>query len=334
MNPDYITISVTSNDLDQRIDLYLSQKIEKISRNRIIKLIREKKVSFNNKIISTQSYILKNQGKILISLPKPKESKIIPKKMNLNIIYEDKSLLVIDKESGLVVHPGAGNYDNTLVNGLLYHCKGDLSGIGGILRPGIVHRIDKMTSGLLVVAKDDYSHNFLSNQFKNRQIKRHYICITLKSLPKSKGIIEGNIKRSKFNRKKMMVCKSNEGKSAITEYILEKDYYLNKDLKINFYRCKLQTGRTHQIRVHFSYLKSPILGDDTYGKNIKLKNIPEALSKIIYENFLKKKRQALHAVSIGFTHPVKKQEMFFKSELPHDFKKLEKSLNNYYLTKD
>ena len=132
----------------------------------------------------------------------------------------------------------------------------------------------------------------------------------------------------------MMVCKSNEGKSAITEYILEKDYYLNKDLKINFYRCKLQTGRTHQIRVHFSYLKSPILGDDTYGKNTKLKNIPEALCTIIDDNFLKKKRQALHAVSIGFTHPVKKQEMFFKSELPHDFKKLEKSLNNYYLTKD
>ena len=110
--------------------------------------------------------------------------------MNLNIIYEDKSLLVIDKESGLVVHPGAGNNDNTLVNGLLYHCKGDLSGIGGILRPGIVHRIDKMTSGLLVVAKDDYSHNFLSNQFKNRQIKRHYICITLKSLPKSKELLK------------------------------------------------------------------------------------------------------------------------------------------------
>ena len=202
MNQDYITISVTSNDLGQRIDVYLSKKIEKISRNRIINLIKEERVFFNNDVVLTQSYILKKKGKIIINLPQPKESKIEPRKMNLDITYEDENLIVINKESGLVVHPGAGNLDNTLVNGLLYHCKNQLSGIGGILRPGIVHRIDKMTSGLLVIAKDDYCHNILSEQFKDRLIKRNYLCITLKSLPKSRGIIDKNIKRSRINRKK------------------------------------------------------------------------------------------------------------------------------------
>ncbi len=326
MNQDYITISVTSNDLGQRIDVYLSKKIEKISRNRIINLIKEERVFFNNDVVLTQSYILKKKGKIIINLPQPKESKIEPRKMNLDITYEDENLIVINKESGLVVHPGAGNLDNTLVNGLLYHCKNQLSGIGGILRPGIVHRIDKMTSGLLVIAKDDYCHNILSEQFKDRLIKRNYLCITLKSLPKSRGIIDKNIKRSRINRKKMTVCQPNEGKKAITEYFLEKNYLLNKELKINFYKCKLQTGRTHQIRVHFSFMKSPILGDHTYGKNIKLSDVPENIKEIINENFLKKKRQALHAESIGFFHPIKKKDMFFESKLPKDFEILIKSL--------
>ena len=192
---------------------------------------------------------------VVVNLPKPKQSKILPKKMNLNIIYEDKSLIVINKDSNLVVHPGAGNINNTLVNGLLHHCKGELSGIGGVLRPGIVHRIDKMTSGLLVVAKDDFVTIIYQNSLKKEKIIRHYVCITLKSLPQSEGIIDGNIKRSKYDRKKMMVCKSNEGKKAITEYFLEEEYFLNDDLNVNFYRCKLQTGRTHQIRVHFSHLK-------------------------------------------------------------------------------
>ena len=290
--------------------MYLSEKIEKISRNRIINLIKEQKVFFNDEVILAQSYILKNNGQIVVNLPELKESKIEPKKMNLDIIYEDKNLIVINKESGIVVHPGAGNYDNTLVNGLLYHCKNQLSGIGGVLRPGIVHRIDKMTSGLLVIAKDDYCHNILSKQFKDRTIKRNYLCITLKSLPKSKGIIEENIKRSKFNRKKMMVCRPSEGKKAITEYFLKKNYFINKEFKINFYRCKLQTGRTHQIRVHFSFMNSPILGDYTYGKNTKLINIPENISKIIDENFLKKKDKLCMPNQLVFFIQLKKKICF------------------------
>jgi len=157
--------------------VFLSKKIEQISRNRIIKLIKEKKILFDKKLIDSQSYLIKDTGLIEINIPKPKEYFLKPLKMKLDVLYEDKNLILINKEAGIVVHPGAGNYENTLVNGLLHHCKSSLSGIGGVLRPGIVHRIDKMTSGILIVAKDDFTHFELSNQFKNRTIKRKYICI-------------------------------------------------------------------------------------------------------------------------------------------------------------
>jgi len=300
----------------------LSKKLEHISRNRIIKLIKEKKILFNKKYVDTQSYIIKCEGLIEINIPKPKEYFLKPLKMHLKVLYEDKNLIVIDKKAGIVVHPGAGNYENTLVNGLLHHCKGSLSGIGGVLRPGIVHRIDKMTSGILIVAKDDITHSELSKQFKNRTIKRKYICITLNSMPKNEGEINENIKRSKINRKKMVVCKSNEGKIAITSYSLVKKFAITKDLNFNFYECKLKTGRTHQIRVHFSYMKTPILGDPTYKRSKSFKNIPKKIETIMNNHFVNLKRQALHAKSIGFFHPVKKKEMNFESEFPDDFKYL------------
>ena len=242
--------------------------------------------------------------------------------MKLDVLYEDENLILINKEAGIVVHPGAGNYENTLVNGLLHHCKSSLSGIGGVLRPGIVHRIDKMTSGILIAAKDDFTHFELSKQFKNRTIDRKYICITMNSLAKNEGEINENIKRSKINRKKMIVCKSNEGKKAITTYSLLKKFAITKDLNFNFYECKLKTGRTHQIRVHFSYMKTPILGDSTYKRSKSFKNIPEKIETIIKSHFITPKRQALHAKSIGFFHPVKREEMNFESELPLDFKYL------------
>ena len=322
MNEDYITISVTINDLNQRIDVFLSKKIEQISRNRIIKLIKENKVLFNKKLIDSQSFIIKSIGLIEINIPKPKEYLLKPLKMQLDVLYEDENLILINKEAGVVVHPGAGNYENTLVNGLLDHCKNSLSGIGGVLRPGIVHRIDKMTSGILIAAKDDFTHYELSKQFKNRTINRKYICITMNSMPKNEGEINENIKRSKINRKKMIVCKSNEGKKAITTYSLLKKFAITKDLNFNFYECKLKTGRTHQIRVHFSYMKTPILGDSTYKRSKSFKNIPEKIETIIKSHFITPKRQALHAKSIGFFHPVKKKEMNFESELPYDFKYL------------
>ena len=175
--------------MGKRIDKFLSEKIEGFSRNKIQDLIENGNIKLDNVIIKNQSLILKNEGNLFVNLPKPKNSRLVAKKIDLDILYEDEHLLVLNKRAGLIVHPGAGNYDNTLVNGLLYHCKKSLSGIGGVLRPGIVHRIDKMTSGLLVIAKNDTTHNNLSEQFKNREIDRKYICLTWNSTSLKKGFI-------------------------------------------------------------------------------------------------------------------------------------------------
>ena len=268
LKKDYINISVSSNDLGKRIDVVLSQKLGKFSRNRIKNLINEQNVLFNDEIISEQSHKLKKIGTILISIPESKESYIKPKKIDLDIIYEDKYLIVLNKKAGIIMHPGAGNKDHTIVNGLFHHCKSSLSDIGGVLRPGIVHRIDKMTSGVLVIAKDNDVHRALSEQFKNRTISKKYICLCWNNMPKNEGTINENIARSKYNRKKMSVCNEFEGKKAITEYKLLKKFILDVNLSINFYECKLHTGRTHQIRVHFDYMGCPLIGDDLYKKKI------------------------------------------------------------------
>ena len=253
--------------MGKRIDKFLSEKIEGFSRNKIQDFILSGNIKLDDVIVKNRSLILKNEGNLFVNIPKPKNSRLVPKKIDLNILYEDEHLLVLNKKAGLIVHPGAGNYDNTLVNGLLYHCKKSLSGIGGILRPGIVHRIDKMTSGLLVIAKNDTTHNNLSGQFKNREINRKYICLTWNSTNLRKGFIKKNITRSKVNRKKMIVCNENLGKDAITEYQIKRKFDFEK-LSICLYECKLHTGRTHQIRVHFNYMGVPLIGDFVYKKNI------------------------------------------------------------------
>ena len=203
----------------------------------------------------------------------------------------------------------------------MHHCKKSLSGIGGILRPGIVHRIDKMTSGLLVIAKNDMTHNNLSEQFKKRQIKRKYICLTWNATNLKKGLIKKNITRSRVNRKKMVVCDENLGRDALTEYQIKKKFNFKK-LSICLYECKLYTGRTHQIRVHLNYIGVPIIGDFIYKKNVNKDNLPVKIKKNIEDNFIIPKRQALHAQSIGFFHPFKKKDMFFESEEPKEFKDL------------
>ena len=230
-------------------------------------------------------------------------------------------MLVLNKRAGIIVHPGAGNYQDTLVNGLLYHCKESLSGIGGVMRPGIVHRIDKMTSGLLVIAKNDKTHNELSEQFKNRKIIRKYICLTWNSTNLKKGLIKKNITRSKVNRKKMVVCDENLGRVAITEYQIIKTFDFEK-ITISLYECKLHTGRTHQIRVHLNHIGVPIIGDFVYKRNINKDYLPIKIKQNIENNFIIPKRQALHAKSIGFFHPYKKKDMFFESEEPKEFKDL------------
>ena len=328
MSKNYIKISVSINDLGKRIDKVLSEKIEGISRNKIQNLITAGNISLDNLIIKNQSLIIKKEGTLLVNLPKPKNSRLIAKKIDLDIFYEDEYLLVLNKKAGLIVHPGAGNYDNTLVNGLLYHCKKSLSGIGGVLRPGIVHRIDKMTSGLLVIAKNDTAHNKLSEQFKNREIDRKYICLTWNSTNLKKGFIKKNIIRSKVNRKKMVICDENIGKDALTEYQIKRKFDFGK-LSICLYECKLYTGRTHQIRVHLNHIGVPLIGDFVYKKNINKDCLPTKIKENIEKNFIIPKRQALHAQSIGFFHPYKKKTMHFESEEPKEFSNLILLLEKY-----
>ncbi|MEE2695113.1 MAG: RluA family pseudouridine synthase [Pseudomonadota bacterium] len=326
MNKNYISISITSNDLDKRIDLLLSLKFKRLSRNRIQNLILNGNVIFNKKIISQPSIKLKECGKLVLTMPEPEECKVNPQELDINIIFEDENLIVVNKKPGMVVHPGAGNKENTLVNALLYHCKNNLSGIGGILRPGVVHRIDKMTSGLLVLAKNDLTHQCLSQQFKDRTIKREYSLLSWNLLPKNNGIIETKISRSKFNRKKMAISNSDKGKKAITKYKLIQQFSLEGKLKISHLKCVLMTGRTHQIRVHMNHIGNPIIGDRKYGKNNHYKLLPENLRKIIFCKFINIQRHALHARTLGFYHPVKKKDVLFESDLPDDFKSVLKIL--------
>ena len=328
MKPDYIIISISSNDLGKRIDVLISEKLEHISRSRVKKLILNGNVRFNQKVISDQSFKLNQIGKIEFTIPPIKEMKIKPQNMNLEIIYEDKSLIIVNKQPGTVVHPAVGNFDNTLVNGLLFHCKGSLSGIGGVQRPGIVHRIDKMTSGILLVAKNDYTHNKLATQFKNRTILKEYRALCWNSLHKSKDTIETNISRSKYNRKKMSVCQPEKGKIAITEYELIEEFLINDEIKISYINCKLHTGRTHQIRVHMSFIGNPLIGDNLYKKK-QFKKIPNKIDNIISKYFISLNRHALHAKSIKFIHPEKKKELFFDSEIPSDFKKILLNLKKF-----
>jgi len=238
-------------------------------------------------------------------------------------LYDDQDIIIINKSPGLVVHPGAGNLKNTMVNGLLFLYQNQLSGIAGKLRPGIVHRIDKDTSGILVVAKNDNAHSVLSKQFSNHTIKRTYEALIWGSLKPQNGKIVEKISRSEKNRQ-LMIVKKNKGKTAITNYKTIKVFQNTNLPKISLIECKLETGRTHQIRVHMNFKGNPIVGDRSYGKTKKkFKKIDLTLEKKI-NNF---KRQALHAKSLGFLHPKTNKQVFFEAERPKDFNDLIESLN-------
>ena len=328
MNENYISILITSNDLDKRVDIFITQKLENLSRNRLQQLIADGNLMLNDKLITQPSVKLKKLGKLILKIPEPKQCSLIPQKLQLDIVYEDNNLIVLDKKAGTVVHPGSGNNENTLVNGLLSHCK-KLSGIGGVLRPGVVHRIDKMTSGLLVFAKDDTTHHNLSDQFKKRSIKREYDLFTWNILKKEHGIIETNIERSKQNRQKMAVAKSNSGKRAITKFRLVNSFNISEKIKISHVKCKLYTGRTHQIRVHMSYIGNPLLGDKKYSSNNYHLQLTDNMRFFITENFIKPERQALHASKLGFYHPLKKKSLVFNSKFPADLQKLSNFLSYF-----
>ena len=305
-----------------RIDIFLQSQIKNLSRTRIKKIIIEGCVKINDQIIEGPAKKIKEKDRIKIKFPIAKESKILPQKINIDVLYEDNDIILINKPPGIVMHPGAGNYDGTLVNALLYFYKDKLSIIGGKLRPGIVHRIDKDTSGVIVVAKNDSAHINLSKQFSDHSIYRKYETLIWGSLRPRNGKIAMPISRSKKNRQLMSVNKFS-GKKAITNYKTIKIYENKNVPKISLVECRLETGRTHQIRVHMSFKGNGILGDKSYGKIKKnFKNIDLNLKKKII-NF---NRQALHAKSLGLIHPKTGRKIFFEAPRPNDFEELIKTL--------
>ena len=320
------TIEFSINEINngKRLDVYLSNQISFLTRSYIKKLIEGKKVNLNKKIIISPSTKIKTNDQITINIDKEENQKIIPNKINLNIVYEDKDIVVINKPKGMVVHPGAGNYEDTLVNGLMYKYQTNLSNINGNLRPGIVHRIDKNTTGLLVVAKNNLSHANLGAQFSEHTIKRKYQCLAWGVIRPLKGRIETLISRDKKNRQLMSVSDIN-GKKAITNYKTIKVFNIKDIPKISLIECELETGRTHQIRVHLKYKGLFLIGDNQYGKkNLKFKKVNKNFLSIL-SNI---KGQALHAKTLEFNHPTKKKWVSFKTNLPDDFKNMLSFLNN------
>jgi len=322
MKKDILNIVVPIDSNGNRIDKFLQSKIMNLSRTRLQSLILEGHVKVNNIVVNSTSKKIKEEDQIKINFPQPKETLIKPNKIPLDILYDDNDIIVINKSAGVVVHPGAGNYNNTIVNGLLFKYKNNLSSIGGKIRPGIVHRIDKDTSGVIIVAKNDNAHINLSEQFSSHTIKRVYEALVWGSIKPQSGKINERIARSVKNRQLMSV-KKEKGKIAITNYKTLKVFQNTNLPKISFIECKLETGRTHQIRVHMNYKGNPILGDRSYGKiKKKFKKIDPVIEKSI-NNF---SRQALHARSLAFVHPTTKKELCFEAKRPDDFEILIKNL--------
>ena len=305
-----------------RIDKFLQSQLNTISRTRLQNLIRDGNIKLNNTVIYEVSKKIKNEDKIEVNFPPPKETLIKPCNMPLDIMYEDNDIIIINKSPGVVVHPGAGNYEKTIVNALLSRYQNKLSSIGGKLRPGIVHRIDKDTSGVIVVAKNDNAHINLSKQFSNHTIRRIYETLVWGSLRPRNGKISEKISRSTKNRQ-LMTVRKDKGKKAITNYKTLKIFQNLNLPRISLVECQLETGRTHQIRVHMNFKGNPILGDRSYGKSKKkFKKIDPSIEKKI-NNF---NRQALHAKSLGFVHPKTGMEIFFEAQRPKDFNALIKNL--------
>ena len=318
-----INLLVGPQDDILRVDQFINKYEKDLSRSKIKNLILKKNLSINNKLNDDPSKKTKINDKISLIIPEPEEVNLKPFEYKIEIIYEDNDLLVLNKKADISMHPGAGNKDRTLVNALINYKK-KLSNINGELRPGIVHRIDKHTSGLVVIAKNNFTHENLSNQFSEHSIERKYQTLVWGKLRPSNGKIETLITRSSKNRQLMSVSLS-KGKNSITNYKTLEIFEKETVPTFSLIECKLETGRTHQIRVHMSYKGNNIVGDQKYKKKFKkIKNINKDLEKKI----INLDRQFLHAISLGFTHPTKNKRMNFKSKLPNELENILKSLRN------
>lgn len=296
---------IVDEEMDgNRLDVFLTEMMDSTSRSYIQKLIGEGNITVNGKL-SKNKYLVQQEDKIDVILPEPKVLSTKPEKIPLDIIYEDKHLLVVNKPQDMVVHPAAGNESGTLVNALLYHCEGRLSSINGVIRPGIVHRIDKDTSGLLVVAKDDITHNGLAKQLAEHTMIRSYEAVAIGIIHDNRLKIDAPIGRHPQQRMKMAV--NVNGKNAITHIRVLERFHNH-----SYIEAILETGRTHQIRVHLAYINHPILGDERYGGQQKI---------------FSTKGQVLHAKSLGFVHPISGEALIFKASLPESFKSVLEQLN-------
>lgn len=315
------TFDAKPQDRNLRLDKFLTEQFlsikPEISRSRIKSLIENGQViNSHQKIIIDPAHKIKDAEQFIIAIPDPETSEILPKNIKIDIVWEDEVMLVINKPVGLITHPGNGHHQDTLVNALLFHLQDRLSGIGGVMRPGIVHRLDKDTSGLMVIAKNDLAHQELSLQIQNRTLKRNYLAICY-GVPKPiAGVINKNIGRSKINRLKMVIMKTG-GKTAITNYLVQEIYPKSQ---LSLVECRLDTGRTHQIRVHMSSIGHSLVGDQIYGARKKsLIDIDDQIRELL-NNF---PRQALHSYKISFIHPISRKEMEFTVDMPKDMKNLD-----------
>ncbi len=302
-------LSVEQVDSDTRLDKYLSSTIPELSRSRLQTLIEKGLVTINDSITKDCSYKIKYHQHIIVTVPPLEEAIPTPQEIALNILFEDDDLIVINKPAGMVVHPAPGNAEGTLVNALLSHCGDSLSGIGGVKRPGIVHRLDKETSGLLVAAKNDKAHHHLAHQLSIREMERQYVAITWGMLSPNEGTLEGPIARDPRHRQRMTI--RSDGKPARTHYKVTQ-YFGTFASQVE---CKLDTGRTHQIRVHLSKNGHPLIGDPLYGKFPK--GVSERLREYL-KNDWPSQRQALHAQSLSFIHPTTHKKHKFTVDLPKD----------------
>ena len=318
-----INFIVKNKEKNLRVDTLLANQHNKLTRSRVKTLILENNLKINNLITVDPSRKVKLNDEICFNIVEPKKENLKPFKYNLDIIYEDKDLIVINKSAGISMHPGPGNYDNTIVNALINYSGDNLSNVGNELRPGIVHRIDKDTSGLVVIAKNNFSHEHLSKQFSEHSITRVYYALVWGKIRPQNGKIETLIARSSKNRQ-MMEVSFKKGKRAVTNYKTLEVYETKKIPTFSLVECKLETGRTHQIRVHLSNMGNNILGDKKYKKKFKkLINIDPSLEKLINEL----NRQFLHAKSLGFNHPTNNKRLEFSSNLPSDLENILKKLS-------